>query len=141
MTGKWKLTAAHVDLWERTSHRDFEHLPAWLPGWLEALAARVDLAEEVLGAVLAVLPAGDVLDADGAAGLLGVARRTVLKRARAGTIPYARMAGEGQKGVRFSRTVLEAWVRRGCPAVRPGTSRLHSVRHAPGVPGRGPGKG
>jgi excisionase family DNA binding protein len=48
-----------------------------------------------------------LLDVDGAAAFLGLARSTVYAFVAAGRIPYVRL---GDKAVRFEPRALEAWV-------------------------------
>jgi excisionase family DNA binding protein len=66
----------------------------------------------------------EVLDIEGAAELLLCSIRTVERMVRSNRIPHAKI--HGQRGLRFLRTDLTSWLRRGAP--KPGTSRLHSGR-------------
>jgi excisionase family DNA binding protein len=94
---------------------------------LLALRERVEESERLIAELRAAAQAQkEILDIDGAAALLDVHRRTVERLIKAKKIPYARL--HAQRGVRFIRTDLMAWLRRGCP--QQGTTRLNSRRRA-----------
>ncbi len=91
------------------------------------LHTRVEQTERELAELRAASQAQrEILDIDGAAAFLGVHRRTVERLIKGKRVPHARL--HGQRGVRFIRTDLMTWLRRGCP--RQGTTRLNSRRRA-----------
>ncbi len=63
----------------------------------------------------------EVLDIEGAADLLQCSIRTIERMVRSNRIPHAKI--HGQRGLRFLRSDLISWLRRGAP--KTGTPRLH----------------